>query len=67
MFACLLFGFLDAASIRFQGQPWPMIGKVPVQFLQALRYVLTVVLLAVLGGAEAKLYLCDSTGVVETV
>jgi general nucleoside transport system permease protein len=46
MFACLLFGFLEAASIRFQGQPWPLIGKVPVQFMQALPYVLTVVLLA---------------------
>jgi simple sugar transport system permease protein len=46
MFACLLFGLLDAASIRFQGQPWPLIGKVPVQFMQALPYVLTVVLLA---------------------
>ena len=44
MFACLLFGFLDAASIRFQGQAWPLIGKVPVQFMQALPYVLTVVL-----------------------
>ena len=42
MFACLLFGFLDAASIRFQGQAWPLIGKVPVQFMQALPYVLTV-------------------------
>ena len=46
MFACLLFGLLDAASIRFQGQPWPLIGKVPVQFMQALPYVLTVILLA---------------------
>ena len=46
MFACLLFGFLDAVSIRFQGQPLPLIGKVPVQFMQALPYVLTVVLLA---------------------
>jgi ABC-type uncharacterized transport system permease subunit len=46
MFACLLFGFLEAASIRFQGQAWPMIGKVPVQFMQALPYVLTVILLA---------------------
>jgi ABC-type uncharacterized transport system permease subunit len=46
MFACLLFGFLDAASIRFQGQAWPLIGKVPVQFMQALPYMLTVVLLA---------------------
>jgi simple sugar transport system permease protein len=46
MFTCLLFGLLDAFSIRFQGQPWPFIGKVPVQFMQALPYVLTVILLA---------------------
>ena len=46
MFACLLFGFLDALSIRLQGAPLPVIGKVPVQFMQALPYVLTVVLLA---------------------
>jgi ABC-type uncharacterized transport system permease subunit len=46
MFACLLFGFLEAASIRFQGMAWPMIGKVPVQLMQALPYILTVILLA---------------------
>ncbi|RVD60081.1 ABC transporter permease [Mesorhizobium sp. M2D.F.Ca.ET.185.01.1.1] len=46
MFACLLFGFLDAASIRLQGSPLPVIGKVPAQFMQALPYVLTVILLA---------------------
>ena len=46
MFACLLFGFLDALSIRLQGTPLPIVGKVPVQFMQALPYVLTVVLLA---------------------
>ncbi|WP_192255537.1 ABC transporter permease [Mesorhizobium silamurunense] len=46
MFACLLFGFLDAAAIRLQGSPLPLIGKVPVQFMQALPYVLTVILLA---------------------
>ncbi|MEP9370497.1 ABC transporter permease [Mesorhizobium sp. KR1-2] len=46
MFACLLFGFLEAASIRFQGMPWPFIGKVPVQLMQALPYILTVILLA---------------------
>ena len=46
MFACLLFGFLDAASIRFQGMPWPVIGKVPVQLINALPFILTVVLLA---------------------
>ncbi|TDH37910.1 ABC transporter permease [Pseudohoeflea suaedae] len=46
MYACLLFGFLDALSIRMQGHRLPLIGEVPVQFMQALPYVLTVVLLA---------------------
>lgn len=46
MFACLLFGFLDALAIRMQGHPLPLIGEVPVQFMQALPYVLTVILLA---------------------
>lgn len=46
MFACLLFGFLDALAIRLQGQEIPGLGEVPVQFFQALPYVLTVVLLA---------------------
>ena len=46
MFACLLFGFLDALAIRLQGSPLPVVGNVPVQFFQALPYVLTVVLLA---------------------
>ena len=46
MFACLLFGFLEALAIRLQGQPLPVIGKVPVQFMQALPYILTVILLA---------------------
>jgi general nucleoside transport system permease protein len=46
LWACLLFGFLDAASIRLQGVALPLVGQVPVQFIQALPYVLTVVLLA---------------------
>jgi len=46
MFACLLFGFLDATAIRMQGQEIPGIGEVPVQFFQALPYILTVILLA---------------------
>ncbi len=43
---CLLFGFLDALSIRLQGTVIPGLGPVPVQAIQALPYVLTVVLLA---------------------
>ncbi len=46
MYATLLFGFLDALQIRLQGVPLPFIGPIPVQFIQALPYVLTVVLLA---------------------
>jgi general nucleoside transport system permease protein len=46
LWACLLFGFLDAVSIRLQGVVIPGIGAVPVQAIQALPYVLTVVLLA---------------------
>jgi general nucleoside transport system permease protein len=46
LWACLLFGFLDAVSIRLQGTKLPMLGEVPVQFIQALPYLLTVVLLA---------------------
>jgi general nucleoside transport system permease protein len=46
LWACLLFGFLDAAAIRLQGAPLPLVGVVPVQFIQALPYLMTVVLLA---------------------
>ncbi len=46
MAACLLFGFLEAAAIRLQGVVLPGIGAVPVQAIQALPYLLTVVLLA---------------------
>lgn len=46
MFACLLFGFLEALATRLQGVDLPIIGQIEVQFMQALPYVLTVVLLA---------------------
>lgn len=46
MLACLMFGFLDAVAIRLQGVVLPVIGEVPVQAIQALPYVLTVILLA---------------------
>jgi simple sugar transport system permease protein len=46
VWACLLFGLLDAAAIRLQGVQLPMLGEVPVQAIQALPYALTVVLLA---------------------
>jgi general nucleoside transport system permease protein len=46
LWACLLFGFLDASAIRLQGTTLPLIGTVPVQAIQALPYLMTVVLLA---------------------
>ncbi|WP_196259384.1 ABC transporter permease [Pelagibacterium limicola] len=46
MFTCLLFGFLDALQIRLQSTPLPVLSDVPVQLIQALPYILTVVLLA---------------------
>jgi ABC-type uncharacterized transport system permease subunit len=46
LWACLLFGFLDASAILLQGVSLPGIGEVPVQAIQALPYLLTVVLLA---------------------
>ena len=44
--ACLLFGFLDAIALRLQGASLPGIGVIPVQAIQALPYILTVILLA---------------------
>ena len=46
LLACLLFGGLDAVAIRLQGVVLPGIGAFPVEAVQALPYVLTVVLLA---------------------
>ncbi len=46
LYTCLLFGFLEALGIRLQGYEFAIIGEVPVQIIQALPYILTVVLLA---------------------
>jgi simple sugar transport system permease protein len=46
LLACLLFGFLEALTVRLEGVPLPLIGEVPAQLMQALPYILTVVLLA---------------------
>lgn len=46
MLACLMFGFLDAIAIRLQGVEIAGIGEVPVQLIQALPYIMTVILLA---------------------
>ncbi len=46
LLVCLMFGFLDAIQLRIQGVQFPVIGEVPVQFIQMLPYIITVVLLA---------------------
>lgn len=44
--ACLLFGFLQAFSMRIEGVELPIIGAIPVQVIEAVPYLLTVILLA---------------------
>ena len=46
LIACLLFAFADAIQVRLQGKALPLVGVIPVQFIQVLPYVLTVLLLA---------------------
>lgn len=47
MLACLLFGFADALTIQMQGvAKLPSGEDVPVQFIQMIPYVLTIVVLA---------------------
>jgi simple sugar transport system permease protein len=41
MLACLLFGFAEAVSIQMQG-----VTNVPVQFIQIIPYVMTIIVLA---------------------
>jgi ABC-type uncharacterized transport system permease subunit len=48
--ACLLFAFTDALASRLQGVALPLVGVIPVQFILALPYALTVLLLAGLVG-----------------
>jgi general nucleoside transport system permease protein len=51
--ACLFFALADAIQLRLQGTSLPMIGIVPVQFVEALPYVATLLLLAGLVGSGA--------------
>ncbi len=44
--ACLLFGFLEAVATKYQNVDVFGLFTVPVQFMQALPYILTVVILA---------------------
>ena len=47
MLACFLFGFTDAVSIQMQGAvKLPSGEDIPVQFINMVPYVLTIVVLA---------------------
>ena len=44
--ACLMFGFLEASTARIEGIEFWVIGEIPSQLMQAIPYILTVLLLA---------------------
>jgi simple sugar transport system permease protein len=47
MLACLLFGFTEAVSIQMQGVfKLPSGDEIPVQFINIVPYVLTIIVLA---------------------
>ncbi len=46
LWSCLLFAALDAVAIRLQGVVIPGVGPVPVEFVQSVPYIMTIVLLA---------------------
>ena len=46
LYACLMFGFLDAVAARVQGLELPLIGEISSDLILALPYVLTVIFLA---------------------
>ncbi|MCO6510664.1 MAG: ABC transporter permease [Aridibacter famidurans] len=47
--ACLFFGFTEALAIQLQGAPWAKLPggeSIPVQFIEIIPYVLTIIVLA---------------------
>ena len=46
LMACFLFAFADSLQARLQGVELPLVGVIPVQSIQALPYLLTVLVLA---------------------
>src|SRR5258705_10473692 len=56
MLACLLFGFTEAVSIQMQGAvKLPSGEDIPVQFIQMVPYVLTIIVLAGYFGSSRRL------------
>jgi simple sugar transport system permease protein len=52
MFACLLFGFTEAVSYQMQTVKLPSGEDIPVQFIQMVPYVVTIIVLAGFIGAS---------------
>jgi general nucleoside transport system permease protein len=48
LFACLFFGFTEAAVVQIQGASWAKINgeDIPVQFIEMIPYLLTIIVLA---------------------
>ena len=48
LLACLFFGFTEALTIQIQGASWAKIGdeQLPIQFIEMIPYVLTIIVLA---------------------
>lgn len=46
LFACLMFGFLEALAARLQGVSLPVVGELSTDLILAAPYVMTVILLA---------------------
>ncbi len=60
MCSCLLFGYFQAFGIRYQTYEFPVVGVVPSQFMNALPYILTII---VLGGLIGKAIAPKAIGV----
>jgi simple sugar transport system permease protein len=46
LFACLFFGFTEAVAVQLQGRKVFGDEEIPVQFIQMIPYVLTIIVLA---------------------
>ncbi len=48
LFSCLFFGFTEALTIKLPGTPWAKFNgeDIPIQFIQIIPYVLTIIVLA---------------------
>lgn len=50
---CLLFGFLSNLEGRLQGERIAIVGEIPVEWIQALPFVITLIFLAAVKGSGA--------------